>query len=35
MTGQSSVSKYNCDTTALESLPLDKEFSTQDLKRWW
>ena len=32
MTGQSNVSKYNCDTTALESLPLDKEFSSQGLK---
>ena len=32
MTDSVNVSKYNCDTTALESLPLDKDFSSQGLK---
>ena len=32
MTDPVNVSKYNCDTTALESLPLDKDFSSQGLK---
>ena len=32
MTDSVNVSKYNCDTTALDSLPLDKDFSSQGLK---